>query len=279
MEMFSMSQVNQFLKDLSATSDDVKKCTRPLHHLGVTCFYYVSIKENGDHILLTDCPHVDEYYYQEQIYLKDPYLRHPDNYQSGLFFFESNKKEEFDQSLAYLARTFKISPLVGLCEKQKDSVEFFGFWGESDRPSPFEHVYLNYANLLKAFANHFKQECSRVLKPSVAPYLSVKELIGPELFAAKSVSKAKIDFDLLKKYLIEIGFRDEVSKADSLSSREKDCIKLLLHGKSTKETAACLNLSPRTIEHYLENIKNKFGCQYKNELFSIAERLIGLELM
>ena len=128
-----MSQLNQFLKDLSKTSDAVKKCTRPLNHLGVTCFYYVLIKENGDQILLTDCPHVDEYYYQEKLYLKDPYLRHPDNYEPGLFFFESNKKEEYDQSLSYLERFFKISPLIGLCEKQVDSVEFFGFWGESEK--------------------------------------------------------------------------------------------------------------------------------------------------
>ena len=122
-----MSQINQFLKDLGKHSDAVKKCARPLARLGVTCFYYVSIKENGDHILLTDCPHVDEYYYQEQIYYKDPYLRHPDNYESGFSLFESNQKEQFDNSLAYLAQTFQICPLIGLCEKQEDGVEFFGF--------------------------------------------------------------------------------------------------------------------------------------------------------
>ena len=148
-----------------------------------------------------------------------------------------------------------------------------------EKSSSFEHVYLNYANLLKSFAKHFKEECSLVLKPNVAPYLSVNELIGPELFNSKSISKSKINIDLLRRYLIEIGFGNEVAKADSLSDRERECIKLLLHGKSTKETAALLNLSPRTIEHYLENIKNKFSCQYKHELFSVAESLIGLDLI
>jgi len=274
-----MSQINQFLQDLNNHSDAVKKCTRPLSHLGVTCFYYVSIKNNGDHFLLTDCPNVDEYYYQEEIYFKDPYLRHPDNYQSGFFFFDTHKKEEFDQSLAYLSRNFQICPLVGLCKKQQDSVEFFGFWGDSDKSPSFEHIYLNYSNLLKSFAIHFKQECSSILQESVAPYLSLEKLIGPDLFNSKPTSISKIDSKSLQHYLIELGFGHEVVKADSLSLRERQCIKLLLQGKSMKETAVVLNLSPRTIEHYFENIKNKFNCQYKHELFAIAEKLIELELL
>jgi len=58
-----MPQINQLLQDLSKHSDAVKKCTRPLTNLGITCFYYVHIKNNGDYVLLTDCPHIDEYYF------------------------------------------------------------------------------------------------------------------------------------------------------------------------------------------------------------------------
>lgn len=78
-----MSQVNYLLRDLRRHADDVRDCARPLAHLGVTCFYDVCIKNNGDYTLLTDCPHVDEYYFDEKLYVKDPYIRHPSNFQSG----------------------------------------------------------------------------------------------------------------------------------------------------------------------------------------------------
>lgn len=274
-----MSQLNQFLKDLGKHSDAVKKCTRPLHHLGITCFYYVYINAKGEQVLLTDRPEVDDYYYEQKLYVKDPYLRHPDNYQSGFFFFESNHKKEYDGSLAYLAKTFKIDPIVGLCDKQEDSVEFFGFWGEAKESNCFEQVYLNYASLLKAFASNFKEKCKKIIQPDNGPSLSLHKLLGANEFNSISPLQPKINEKLVRKCLIEIGFGPDVAKAESLSRRERDCLKLLLKGKSMKETAVILSLSPRTVEHYLESVKNKFSCKYKNELFSIAERLFEFGLL
>lgn len=56
----------------------------------------------------------------------------------------------------------------------------------------------------------------------------------------------------------------------SLSNRELQCLYHLLHGKSSKQIAAILNLSKRTIDGYLDSIKNKFGCQNKFELIIAA---------
>lgn len=51
-----------------------------------------------------------------------------------------------------------------------------------------------------------------------------------------------------------------------LSKRQLNCAKLLLTGMTTREIAVFLNLSPRTIESYIENIKIKLHCQNKTEL-------------
>lgn len=52
----------------------------------------------------------------------------------------------------------------------------------------------------------------------------------------------------------------------ALSRRELQCMFYILRGKSNKQIAEALKLSKRTIDFYMENIKNKFGCQSKNEL-------------
>jgi DNA-binding CsgD family transcriptional regulator len=56
----------------------------------------------------------------------------------------------------------------------------------------------------------------------------------------------------------------------NLSHRELECLFLILRGKSAKQTGEIMSLSKRTIESYIENIKNKFGCESKSDLITIA---------
>lgn len=50
------------------------------------------------------------------------------------------------------------------------------------------------------------------------------------------------------------------------SRRETQCLYHLARGKTAKQIANILGLSPRTIEHYLENIKKKMKVRSKSEL-------------
>ena len=52
------------------------------------------------------------------------------------------------------------------------------------------------------------------------------------------------------------------------SPRETQCIRYYIRGKTVNEIARILNLSPRTIQHYLENVKYKIGVTHKNDLIS-----------
>ena len=58
-----------------------------------------------------------------------------------------------------------------------------------------------------------------------------------------------------------------------LSQRETDILHFTAQGKSAKEISLKINLSKRTIEDYLENLKNKFQVESKAELM---EKIIEL---
>ncbi|MBI2786462.1 MAG: helix-turn-helix transcriptional regulator [Legionella longbeachae] len=71
----------------------------------------------------------------------------------------------------------------------------------------------------------------------------------------------------ISQYLLPSHYKMEIfSNPCQLSTRELESLFCLLHGMSAKQISECLGLSKRTIETYLENIKNKFGCQNKTEL-------------
>lgn len=51
-----------------------------------------------------------------------------------------------------------------------------------------------------------------------------------------------------------------------LTKREKQCVFYMIRGKSAKQVAEILNVSPRTIEHYCEILKTKMNVNSKSEL-------------
>ena len=56
-----------------------------------------------------------------------------------------------------------------------------------------------------------------------------------------------------------------------LTQREADCIYFLAQGHTIKDTATELDLSPRTVEFYLQRIKIKFNQKTKKELLAHLE--------
>lgn len=60
------------------------------------------------------------------------------------------------------------------------------------------------------------------------------------------------------------------SKNFKFSQRETECLYFLVRGKTAKGIAQILNLSVRTIESYISNLKIKLGCYSKTELIEKA---------
>lgn len=66
-------------------------------------------------------------------------------------------------------------------------------------------------------------------------------------------------------------YRKENSKIKThITNREKDCLRYLVRGKTSKSIANMLGLSVRTIEFYIENLKSKFDVHSKEELIEKA---------
>jgi DNA-binding CsgD family transcriptional regulator len=56
----------------------------------------------------------------------------------------------------------------------------------------------------------------------------------------------------------------------NLSTRELECLFCILRGMTAKKCGEIIGLSKRTIEFYIDNIKNKLGCSSKSELLVVA---------
>ena len=60
-----------------------------------------------------------------------------------------------------------------------------------------------------------------------------------------------------------------------LTPRELQTLYYILHGKTAKEIGRSLDCSPKTVEKHIENIKEKWSCRKRSEIFQKA-RAMGL---
>jgi DNA-binding CsgD family transcriptional regulator len=58
-----------------------------------------------------------------------------------------------------------------------------------------------------------------------------------------------------------------------LTTRESECFYYLIRSRSAKSIAAALDISQRTVESHIENIKNKLNCYNKESLVDFAYAL------
>jgi LuxR family quorum-sensing system transcriptional regulator SolR len=245
-------------------SDQIKKATEPLkHHFGISYFIHYRIDNAGHYTGLANRPDWIEHYIDEKIFLQDPYLRDPRVYQSGICLAEQLGPQEYREAIIRHAKKFQMDVGIAFIEKKEDGVEFFGFAG--NQTTDLQRLYLNQPHLLKSFARHFKNKLSKVLLQMEEEKFSLLEMKGKDFLCQDPICPI-LSLSARLAYLQALGIGIE-----KLSSRELECLQLLMENKSAQQTADHLELSRRTIESYFENIKSKLGCINKQEISELLQ--------
>jgi len=258
--------------------DQIKKITKPLHeYFGVKYFTYHKVDKEGNYTVLLDRPDWAEHYVGEKFYLNDPFLRNFSVYESGLHLFDNHRDEQFLEKLWNSAKNvLDCDYSITLVEKNENGAEFFGFTGPK-QGSMLPLLSIHHPHVFSFFAKHFKQETASLLQKidekNFLPALKGDDFFNPDPitpFSKKTV---------LKQFLTDLNLQHLPEMAESLSTREKECLNILLDGKTAKQIGYLLGLSPRTIESYLDNIKSKLQCWTKAELVDFAKELKNFHLI
>lgn len=249
-------------------SDKVKKVTKPLSdHFGIRYFTFHRIDSSGNYSCLVNRPDYAEMYVENKIYDNDVFHDLPNMFQSGTCLW----------SCEPLKNMIDSGRGIMLIQKDEHEVLFYGF-STNTNSSAIETLAMNYPQILQSFTAYFSHELKSELIEMNAANFNLHQLSDK-----KSLAKAPRDPDIalatLNSYYNDLGLARELQMSQKLSTRERECLLLLLDGKTSKETAIQLGLKPRTVEFYFENIKNKLLCWNKQEVFTLAKRLVDLGLL
>lgn len=79
--------------------------------------------------------------------------------------------------------------------------------------------------------------------------------------------------ELGRKFKFTLGqIAESKSPVDSLTPRDREVLTMIAEGKTTKEAALILNLSPKTIEYFRAQLYRKLGMRNVQELALFAKR-------
>jgi two-component system response regulator NreC len=122
----------------------------------------------------------------------------------------------------------------------------------------------------------------RALAAGVKGYL-LKDTVEVDLIRAiEAVLKGRTFFSpeiaevLLEDYFRQLRDKGLQDSYDLLTQREKETLQLLAEGKSNKEVATVLNVSPLTVETHRSNLMQKLGLHSTAEivLYAVRKKLI-----
>lgn len=222
----------------------------------VPLFSYYKIGKDNRITYLSNYAEQLDFYFNHGCYRSNPFLVHPDLVHSGYVIHESAIDSSILDTMSKEDKKFQIYNCFVMLQKDHEgSLEGFLF---ADRKAPAKSVdYLANLNYLKKFALYFKHETHHLVVKMENEGYDISKAMGASFLTRDpslplSVNKGKLD-----KFLKSI---------TELTQREQQCLSLFCQGHSAQATAAILNLSRRTVEHYFENIKDKLGCQSKWEL-------------
>jgi DNA-binding NarL/FixJ family response regulator len=118
------------------------------------------------------------------------------------------------------------------------------------------------------------------LRQWASAYL-VKKSAGTELLrAVREVLKGKsyVAPRLAQKLMDEFVRDPRVGRTKELTPRQREVLHLLAEGRTMKETADLLHLTPRTVAFHKYRIMDEFGLKTNSDLvrFAIRERIVSL---
>lgn len=107
------------------------------------------------------------------------------------------------------------------------------------------------------------------LKAKTSPNFNNIQLSKPTIYNTLDIAAYKDKIQTLANQKININ-----GKEISLTKREYQCIFYLMDGLSAKQTAYNMNISTRTVECHLDNIRKKTNCRTKVDLVRFFSKVI-----
>lgn len=246
------------------TDNSQNICSPLFSLLGINYFSFYRVYSDGQRIRLTTNPNWAKHYYENDYFRYGQIERHPHLYESGIALWDHWPKD----TLAWKTvgkdaqENFDIDHGFNIVKQQGDFMDVFELTAPPTKPE-INNIYLRYLDSIYNFITYFYSQAAPLIHIFEKNKLNFP--IDNDIFFRKDESglfKTENTFSGSSNTVLAInGFSVEITK------REMEALTQIFRGKTAKEAAKALSLSPRTIEDYIQRVREKTGLKSRSELF------------
>ena len=228
----------------------VDEIVKPLKdYFGLTSFAYLKSFNDGSEIRLSNQPKWIEYYYENELYKTSLFERPPSEFVKARLVWAGLTVHN---PILDKAREFNIDHGMTFIEPFAEGCEFFFIGTEVDRTEVMSK-YLANLDLIERFLDYFREKAAPLIKEALHHKIIIpgKFETAPKIFCLKELNRS--------------AFLNSLNPIE-FTGRELECMRLLAKGYTHKMIAKELSISPRTVETYLNHVKEKTGSYSKGDL-------------
>lgn len=262
--------MQHYFRRLDSGVDKVRQLSCQLcETLNLTMFAHVRIYHDGRVGWVTSDSEHDRLLMESGFLENDPLVDNAQALKTGHYlWFHDRPFPGSDRFYRDRAKFFHLDHGMVLVNHQKEYLETSCFSGLLAK-RPLYNLFINELGLFKAFSEYFRQHLTPALLKLLDDGIHLNDFKSSYGKAIDEIQEKR------KQVLSACGW----SHLLRLSPREIECLAQLREGYTYQGIGSRLFLSPRTVEHYLNSIKNKLGLENHGELFQAAHKLAEIGLL
>lgn len=243
-------------------SAEFSELCKPLLLFHIHHVTYLKQFNNGARIMLSNKPQWVKDYYDLALFDSSLFEKKPSDYESGFNVWLGDYDLPVYQ---HGRRYYNTADCITITEPQHDSCEHYLFSVAPEHSKTIQYL-VNHIDILYHFISFVRDRGELLLKKSEKSKIILNDIDGDHYFKmqnsqGKFEESRKLFYNQtrLRRYYYDVDGRYKIK----FTERELTCISYLLNNKTAEETSTLMNISRRTVESYLDNIKDKLNCKNK----------------
>lgn len=269
---------------LSAISltDDVDKLCQPLkEQAGLVLFNYIQSTRKGMRFILSNEKSWFKYYFDLKHYeyeMMNQIDKVPVNYANFSLWDGCSDEHESCKIYSAMQKDLQIGYVLFLFAFYQDFAESFAF-GISNEISHSSQVVLKNLDVFKRFAQYFKDKGKNLIQTAKSESFQVisskESYSNPFIWGMKDEQKANL-FEALS--IERIYLKNEYAKV-YFTVAEAKTVLLAIRGFTYDEIAKKLDVSTKTIDYRMNQIRNKMNLKHKKDVINTLVKGHYVELL
>jgi DNA-binding CsgD family transcriptional regulator len=242
-------------------TEELKMLCQPLQLLNITTFNHVRMHNTHHFTAIITNPECVKNYLEKEYFNVEIFAAPKHCHLKNTIIWDQLSLKDKALEMLMDAEAFDYRHIFTIIREQHTCIDYYYFGTHLLLPS-MNQWYINHYDLLEKFIDYYEDEISK------RSHLQYAHQCPIYLEKTRTEDLLTSDFESLPNAQKVSDFLKQLpSKAiHSFTRREQDIIPLLLQSLTNKQIAKALNLSYRTIDEHIVNLKRKLKVANKSQL-------------